>query len=71
MIDFANAKASKNSEADDAADLHDREFLRRGLRFSPDQFCQDHASDAWCQRVPDNEERRSLQAGMPQGVWID
>jgi hypothetical protein len=38
---------AKDPAPDDAPDLHDREFLRRGVRFSSDEFRKDHAPDAW------------------------
>ena len=40
VLDFANGEAAKDPEADDAADLHDRKFLRRGSRLSRETFEQ-------------------------------
>ncbi len=44
MVELANAK---DPAPDNSSDLYDREFLRRGVRFSSDKFRKDHAPDAW------------------------
>jgi hypothetical protein len=66
VIEFANEKAAKHSEADVSADMYDREFLRRCLRLAEGEFCADHAPLARGQGIPG--EIGYLQARVSKGV---